>query len=379
MPRGKGKRQASSMQGLVPTEAELAEARNTLDKSGDRAKREANALASMKYWAENVEEDPVLAKNLLAAKGEERDKYLTSFLVMQGRNKKAKMAEVTTKTVGQLVTERDAKGWRDYEWMCSKVGKLKLDRWIELKVIKGRPDPKTGETTKEMKQYWWDQTTLFEDKFDGSKQDVTAERTGPEAAVEAIKRQSEMLEMANPSSGSDPSKGAANPETLPQIVKAEKPEPAGAVQDLIDNVDSISLKWGIMTADAYSSKRNASAGDVLYQEKYVESLTAWIKNSKKITTLLNCISGGEEYNKVAVPKMIETMQKLEKEHETLMQHAVRFGFKKGLQVKPAGKKRKVMNDCCMTIGGCNGSEIRCRGCIKTYMSSNAIMTTYTLA
>ena len=160
MPRGKGKRQASSMQGLVPTEAELAEARNTLDNSGDRAKREANALASMKYWAENVEEDPVLAKNLLAAKGEERDKYLTYFLVMQGRNKKAKMAEVTTKTVGQLVTEREAKGWRDYEWMCSKVGKLKLDRWIELKVVKGRPDPKTGETTKEMQQYWWDQTTL---------------------------------------------------------------------------------------------------------------------------------------------------------------------------------------------------------------------------
>ena len=149
-----------------------------------------------------------------------------------------------------------------------------------------------------------------------------------------------MLEMKNPASGSDPSKDAANPEKQTQIVKAEKPEPAGAVQYLIDNVDSISLKWGIMTADAYSSKRNASAGDVLYQEKYVESLTAWIKNSKKITTLLNCISGGEEYNKVAVPKMIETMQKLEKEHETLMQHAVRFGFKKDVVVKPAAKKQK---------------------------------------
>ena len=63
------------------------------------------------------------------------------------------MSQNVTRSVVQKTSSYLEKGWKSYEWMKSRIGATKLDKWIEAKVADTRPDPKTGSTEKVMAEY----------------------------------------------------------------------------------------------------------------------------------------------------------------------------------------------------------------------------------
>lgn len=50
------------------------------------------------------------------------------------------------------------KGWFSYQYVSEKVGKARLDPWIEHDKIISIPDARAGSDDKEMHDYWYEET-----------------------------------------------------------------------------------------------------------------------------------------------------------------------------------------------------------------------------
>lgn len=64
-------------------------------------------------------------------------------MVHQSRDKKSRSSVDLQKNVTQKRLQPSMNGWRSNEFVKSRIGAEKLDKWIEAGVIKMRPDPKT--------------------------------------------------------------------------------------------------------------------------------------------------------------------------------------------------------------------------------------------
>ncbi|CAK0805482.1 unnamed protein product [Prorocentrum cordatum] len=143
--------------GMAPTAAEVQHAKEILDRSQDPKKKERAVLASFRYYL--IEKgggttNPGLLQDVMASKGEERKQYLLDFLVMQARDKKAKVGQTSTYKTGTDKRSHTITGWVSWKKFCDVLGEKKAELFLEKNVVTTRPCTQTGSTEKEIQEYY---------------------------------------------------------------------------------------------------------------------------------------------------------------------------------------------------------------------------------
>ena len=327
-----GGKKVSSMKlaDVVPTSEELAEARAIIASASDPNKKQRATMASMTYWLKTHAADNAHA---VLSQGEHRKQYLAQFLVFQSREKKAKLAHVTTRTVGQLSEAHTIKGWFSYEVLKGKVGQARLDTWIERKLIPSRPDSRTGSTDVTMQDYYYEEA--FEDSIgiDHMTSQVTDSKEATEQSLEML---GSMADDAPETSGSSTDVVPA----LKQEVLSEEELMKQRCDLLHADAKPTLAKFQLFATDLKTMRNVAS--DHRYSAHFVSDVDKLIPKVNKSIRALEIITVckvGKDFVSADTPKLLGILEKIEKEVHELINHGKRFGWAPAAATK--GKKRKA--------------------------------------
>ena len=105
-------------------------------------------MATFSTWL--AEQGAADNPEVLNSRGEQRKEYLMAYMVWQARERKAKQSQQTKRVVGNTQKKERLRGWFPYEKLSNIVGKSKLDKWIDAKVIESKADERTGDDAREM-------------------------------------------------------------------------------------------------------------------------------------------------------------------------------------------------------------------------------------
>ena len=70
-------------------------------------------------------------------------------MVVQAREKRAKSCQVTQRSSGSDKKTENLKGWFSYEYLCTHVGKKRIDAYIDQALVPSRADSKLGDLGQE--------------------------------------------------------------------------------------------------------------------------------------------------------------------------------------------------------------------------------------
>ena len=181
------RRGGGDLKAVQPTAEELAEARATLAKGGE--KKQKSAMASMAHW---LKSQPY-AKNTAAraSRGDARQDYLLDWMVHSAREDKKAMAEKTvSRSHAASSSTKGMQGWLPYERVNNWLGKKRLDAYIQAKTIIARQFPKwcwwwrrdpTCPDTEdpELMDYWYEEAWLESDKTDSTTASLDIKKDKP--------------------------------------------------------------------------------------------------------------------------------------------------------------------------------------------------------
>jgi len=300
----------AALRDVKPSEAELTDARRIIAESTDPAKKEKACMASMTHWLKSKaagENDEALQ-----SRGEKRREYLENFMVLQSREKRAKTSQVTQRSSGSDKKKENMKGWFSYEFLCSRVGKKRVDAHIEAKLVSCRADEKLGElgSQKEMMDYFWD----FETETTSTYEHNTS-----------------TIEVSN---DADAKKGLAMLESMGDEVPAATPvkrEPQNEADLKNNKIEELKAdpaptlhKYQAMSTDVKVMK--SLAQKERYQDAFVGSVDKFIPKLLKAIKMVEMITMGGSWSSAKTGELIELLDKLSKEYDSLMAHANKFGF-----------------------------------------------------
>ena len=200
MPARRQNPEAVDLASVVPTDAELAHAKSVIEAARDPTKAIASKMSCLKHWLSSTPGAAAQNPDFFSARASEREQFMTQFLVLQARDKKAKM----DKTVGKWATnqklQHETTGWKSYEWLVREEGKAKADFLIDSKALPVRPCSRTGSTKKEFAEYWYDRCETVRTMGGGHKAEVEHKTDGDEAALTFVESLMPEGMMGEPSS-----------------------------------------------------------------------------------------------------------------------------------------------------------------------------------
>ena len=129
-------------------------------------------MATFVAWAKQNGQN----QKALDSKLQDRKNYLMKFLCWQAKDKKAKLNSESKRTVTTTKTKKNLTGWKSLEFMKRELGEAKLDRLVELGKIKTQPCQRSGEDTREMREYWFEDKTNVEDVIDENAETTSSNK-----------------------------------------------------------------------------------------------------------------------------------------------------------------------------------------------------------
>jgi hypothetical protein len=296
---------------VAPTASELAEARKVMQ-DGKVAK---SKMACMSAWlkANGAGNDDVKE-----SRGDKRKEYLDAWLVHMMRSKLTTNSTAVITTTSDHDEDIEHVYWWSQETMDKELGEQKSKLWRESGKLTPRPDPLTSNTDDPYKEFPVPRSMTRHAKGNGTLVNVKSEGTGDEADINMLSQHA----------------------TTPVDIKTEKETTIGIMEG----------KVTAMKADPKPTYRKMNEFMLEAKElsvkiigvKYSDNLAADnIKHISKLKSIINIVDKmiqGTKFDATAMPKLVESIEQVERVHAEIDKWAVKFGLSTGATTK---RRRKA--------------------------------------
>ncbi|CAK0793851.1 unnamed protein product, partial [Prorocentrum cordatum] len=260
-----------------------------------------------------------------SAKGATKMAFLEKFLVHQLRCKDAEKkspSEKTKKTSN--ITYNDVQ-WMSQDKMDAELGEAKAKHWRECGKLRSRPDRLTGSTDPLLVE--WPVPTEWQRMSD---EDIHAFML----QVSGDADEEDLATFNSAMAASSDVKIKEEPET--ETTKMDK-----RVEELRAGVQDKLRVYHDMHADAkvIKTKIGASSDNGKYSETFVKDLDKHIAKLARATKILDRMCT-EEVNDTELPKLINTLDAIDKEDVSIKEWAVRFNAYTPKPTGEGGNKRR---------------------------------------
>ena len=280
-----------------------------------------STVASMVYWAKsNTDLFAEKANEIIHSGGPKRRAFLQHYMILQSPEKKAKSTETTKRRIGF-----DRTRWRSCHFVAQRVGKEKLDFWIENKVIETQECSRTGSTKKKFQEYCWSEDTKIGEAVFGTHQ--TLNRKHSQRRI----------------SGNERRRSRSRRSTR-RARAARRSRPRSSVcrnrktwTTFLANPNEELINFQTLLEETKAVEHPAEAPDVKFEEPLAASCGTWVQTAQRSFKLLESIATVRN-NKDTVPEVLKQIRKLDGEHKEHVKHAEAFGLGSKMSNKRYGKR-----------------------------------------
>jgi len=317
-------KQSAKLCEVQPTAEELRQAEAVLRDSSDKGKKERSAMASMtQYVRANGDAEA------LGSRGEQRKAFMLSYLVLQARNKRAKLESSTKRAISNTTADQSTRGWVSYHYMVTKFGAERVEHLLTASKLKTRPCPLTGATSKELCDYEYCQEWEIATSSDNVAEEFSDSRVGDAKSYERIESMFNKVEKDDEGASLIKQEGEMSAEQILQ-------EKISALQ--ADGKGNLAKYQGIHT-ELKSIKKSALGKP--YVEEFLRDLDKLVVKVAKSLKMLDAIAtgvAGTDYDATKLGGRIDALEEPEKEYKEFVAHAKRFGVSVA-ETKRGAKRR----------------------------------------
>ena len=310
---------AAKLTSVQPTDAEIAEARRILAEGGEKGKR--SRIGCMTNF---LKSNPDAAA--MNATGSDRDKFLEAFIVHQMRTKNAAKHVVNEEVVENVAQKHQDVYWWNAWKMDQEMGPVKAKGWRECGLLKPRPDSLTKSTHEDCIEFpvpvQWQRMTETDIKR-------MMARTEDDATND------DLADLRSASSGVAATTGATGvkiePKTPLQLLQERCQTLKDNIQATLRKYQDIKIDFSVLEKNAETQKNKSKFVSML-----IEDLKKATANVSKIIKICEKILQGDEVEDKELPKLLDSMEAMDKKVTELHDWATRFGLH-------TVKKRRVSN------------------------------------
>ena len=315
------KSQPSSLTAYQPTQEELEAARALLANCDEGAKK--SKMQSMTNYVKKTADMPGHQK-ILAARGEERQEALLKYLSFQNRKS---MKKTTSVKSSENVTGKmnDVLPMTEHE-MRVRFGDLKVQHWLDSKVVPFEPDRFTGSTEPAFREYQIPMSWTRAEQRDTDGVVLNAEEEGADEQLLDQVRKAGNGQSSTSSSDTSSTSTSASTSTP---VKKEKEEAEGTpgertrvseqinqkVQEFVDN-PAIQLSQ-LQTATLEAKSMYGQAVKARWGAPYAESLLQHARSMDRSIIVVNKLLMGSVPKEGCLPKLVSVILKQLSQHADL--------------------------------------------------------------